>query len=174
MKMPQAPSPNDPASRRRLALAAIATVPFTAASWPAKAAKSPATPAQLIGNWRAIDAESETAYAIVEFVQTSSGTLSGFVRTLLQGAEQPAPAQTCDRCTGARKGAPFIGMEVIWNLRPEGERFVDGSVIEPDSGRIFRCRVRVIDRGERMDLTVYERFAIFGFTERWVRTDANH
>lgn len=172
MTMPQPASPNDPATRRRLVLAAIASVPTAAASWPAKAAKSPATPAQLIGNWRAIDAESETAYAIVEFVHTPTGTLSGFVRTLLQGAEQPAPAQTCDKCTGARKGSPIVGMEVIWNLRPDGERFVDGSVVDPDSGRIFRCRVHVIDRGERLDLTIYERFALFGLTERWVRTNA--
>lgn len=172
MKMPHPASPDDTAARRRLVLAAIATAPVAAARQ-AVAATGPTTPQRLSGHWRAIDAETETAYAVIEFVQAADGTFSGFVRTLLQGPEQPAPAQTCDKCTGARKGAPVVGMEVIWNLRPDGERFVDGSVIDPDSGRIFRCRVRVIDRGERMDLTVYERFAIFGFTERWVRTDAN-
>jgi uncharacterized protein (DUF2147 family) len=81
-------------------------------------------------------------------------------------------ALTCDKCAGVRKGAPIVGMEVIWNLRPDGDRFVDGSVIDPESGRIFRCLVRMIDRGERMELTIYERFAIFGSKERWVRADA--
>lgn len=102
MKMPQPASPNDPAARRCLVLAAIAAVPIAAASRPAAAATSPAIPGQLLGNWRAIDAESETAYAVVESVQTPTGTLSGIVRTLLQGAEQPAPAQTCDKCTPAQ------------------------------------------------------------------------
>jgi uncharacterized protein (DUF2147 family) len=63
-------------------------------------------------------------------------------------------------------------MEIIWNLRPEGDRFIDGSIVDPDSGRIYRCLVRMIDKGGRLDLTIYERFAIFGVTERWERTDA--
>lgn len=172
MTMPRPEAPNDPGAHRRLALAALATLPLAAVSRTLAAATPDTAPARLIGHWQAIDPESDTPYAIVEFQHMQTGTYSGFVRRLLQVADAPAPAETCDRCTGARKGAPIVGMEVIWNLRAEGERFVDGSVVDPDSGRVFRCRVRVFDRGERMDLTIYERFPLFGFTERWVRTDA--
>ena len=54
-------------ARRRLLLA---TLPALSIAPLALAATTPATPAQLAGNWRAIDAESETTYAVVEFVQT--------------------------------------------------------------------------------------------------------
>jgi hypothetical protein len=172
MKMPQPPSPNEPASLRRLALAALTALPLAAASPSIGAATASAAPSRLIGHWRAIDGESDTPYAIVEFLRTPTGTLSGFLRSVLPGADQPAAAGTCDKCTGARKGAPIVGMEIIWNLRPDGDRFVDGSIVDPESGRIFRCLVRVFDRGGRLDLTIYERFAIFGVTEHWERSDA--
>ncbi len=172
MKMPQPLSMNESVPLRRLALAALTALPLAAASPSIGAANASAAPTQLIGQWRAIDGDSDTPYAVVEFQRSPTGTLSGFVRTLLSGADQQAASQTCDKCTGARKGAPIVGMEIIWNLRPEGDRFIDGSIVDPESGRIFRCLVRVIDKGGRLDLTIYERFAIFGVTERWERTDA--
>jgi uncharacterized protein (DUF2147 family) len=170
--MPQPPSPNEPDSLRRLALAALTALPLAAASPSIGAATASAGPSQLIGQWRAIDGESDAPYAIVEFLRTPTGTVSGFLRSVMPGADQPGAALTCEKCTGARKGAPILGMEIIWNLRPEGDRFVDGSIVDPDSGRIYRCLVRVIDKGGRLDLTIYERFAIFGVTEHWERSDA--
>lgn len=172
MTMPQPASPNEPASLRRLALAALTALPLAPALPSTEAATAGAAPSPLIGHWRAVDGESDTPYAIVEFLRTPTGTLSGFLRSVLPGADQPATAATCDKCTGARKGAPIVGMEIIWNLRPDGDRFIDGSILDPESGRTFRCLVRVIDRGGRLDLTIYERFATFGVTERWERTDA--
>ncbi len=67
-------------------------------------------------------------------------------------------------------GAPKIcGLDFIWNLRPEGEKFVDGKVIDPDDGKVFDCEAWYDSK--KNALIMRGKLLIFHEDEHWPRLE---
>jgi uncharacterized protein (DUF2147 family) len=81
-------------------------------------------------------------------------------------------ADRCVRCNDERKDQPIIGLVIIRNMRREGEEYTGGDVLDPDTGRIYGCKFRLIEAGHKMIMRGYFGISLFGRSLTWRRVEA--
>lgn len=69
-------------------------------------------------------------------ISEKDGVYSGKIVKLSGG--KPANA-LCATCKKERRGKPLMGMQVLWNLKKEAGRYVDGMVYDVDEGAEYKC-----------------------------------
>ncbi|MEZ0470377.1 DUF2147 domain-containing protein [Luteimonas salinilitoris] len=95
------------------------------------------------GRWQTIDDETGKAKSVVEISQAADGTLSGKVVEILQSDRGPNP--TCDKCSGANKDKPIEGMTILWDLKPDGDAWSGGTILDPAKGKTYKSKAQLID-----------------------------
>lgn len=119
------------------------------------------------GRWRTIDDDTGEARSIVE-LSVADGTLSGKILRLFNPSE---PNPRCTQCSGEREGQPIEGMTVLWGLVPEDGEWVDGRVLDPESGKEYNAKVKLVDDGARLELRGYLGMPMLGRTQVWERVE---
>jgi uncharacterized protein (DUF2147 family) len=145
-----------------LASAVAGAQPATAPTDAAKAAASPA------GLWRTIDDNTGKPSALVRIV-VRDGVASGMVERDLDPAAKPDDA--CQACTDERKGQRIVGLPIIRNLRPEGERWGGGDILDPDNGKVYSARIKLIDGGRKLEVRGFLGVSLLGRTQVWERVE---
>ncbi|MCX7891229.1 MAG: DUF2147 domain-containing protein [Burkholderiales bacterium] len=120
------------------------------------------------GTWKTIDDASGEPKALVRIAADGGGVLSGTIEKLFRKpGEDPNPR--CDKCEGARKGEPITGMQILWGLKPDGDEWTGGEILDPNNGRIYRARLRLADEGRKLEVRGFIGFSLLGRTQVWVR-----
>lgn len=141
------------------ALTAVALVWLASAS--ATTALSP------VGLWQTIDERTGAARALVR-IEIVDGRLVGTIeRVLPRGDESPDPI--CTRCRGERRGRKVVGLDIVRGHRLQGERWVDGVVLDPENGKEYRSALWIEADGS---LRLRGYVGIFHRTQRWQRAPA--
>lgn len=125
-------------------LIAVATG-LAALAMQAQAADSP------IGRWKTIDDETGKVKSIVEISQAANGTLQGKVVEVLQSDHGPNPK--CDKCEGANKGKPIEGMTILWGLKPDGDEWSGGTVLDPAKGKTYKSKLELLEGGKKLGMS---------------------
>lgn len=117
-----------------------------------------------VGRWKTIDDETGKPKSVVEITQAANGTLQGKVVQILHSERGPNPK--CDKCKGANKGKPIIGMTILWGLRPSGGTWAGGTILDPAKGSDYKAKARMIDANK---LGVSGCLAFICREQTWVR-----
>lgn len=117
-------------------------MPFAAITAFLLALSSSASAADPTGRWKTIDDETGRAKSIVEIVRAADGSLTGTVVEVLQSDRGPDPV--CDRCSGERKDQPIEGMTILWDLKPKGDAWQGGTILDPANGRTYRSKAKML------------------------------
>ena len=125
------------------------------------AATSPA------GRWRTIDDRTGQAKSIVRIVETN-GELQGTIETIFS-PPAPSPNPLCDKCSGELKNKPVVGMRILWGLKRNGNEYTGGRVIDPEEGKTYRCKLKLVDGGRKLELRGYIGVSALGRTQTWLR-----
>jgi uncharacterized protein (DUF2147 family) len=123
------------------------------------------------GLWTTIDDHTGKPRAQVRIVE-SDGSLEGtIVKIFPEPGEEPNPR--CTECTDARRGQPVIGMTFLSGLRraSEGAVWTGGTILDPDSGRIYRSQATLSDDGRELLVRGFIGIALLGRTQTWVRAE---
>ena len=83
----------------------------------------------------------------------------------------PAPDEVCDLCTDERHGKPKLGLVIIRNMQADGDEWTGGDILDPDNGKVYRCRLRVVDDNRTLEVRGFIGFSLFGRTQTWERVD---
>ena len=142
--------------RKIILAAALASFAFTAS------AQDTASP---IGKWKTLDDESGKAMTITEVYKAKNGTLAA---KITENLGLPA---TCETCSGANKGKPFVGIVTVWNLKDKGNgTWGDGNGYKPSDDRSFKAKsVKLVDGGNKLE--VKGCVAFICKTATWVRVN---
>jgi uncharacterized protein (DUF2147 family) len=54
-------------------------------------------------------------------------------------------------------------------MRLEGDEYAGGDILDPDSGRIYGCKFRLIDGGRKLIMRGYIGLSLFGRSQTWQR-----
>ena len=138
----------------------LATVIFLAAF--GAAAQSP-TP---VGLWQTVN-ESGQREALVRITEVD-GELRGHVVTVFS---PPAPSADplCEECPGELKNKPVVGLRILSGMRRDGERYSGGEILDPDNGNLYRCTLRLVDGGRKLEVRGFIGISFFGRTQTWLR-----
>ena len=135
--------------------------------------QSPAnTQSPLIGTWKTIDDEGPNkgkASSHIEIFE-KNGVYFGKITKLLIDP----PDKVCDKCPGDLKNKPLIGMIIVKDMKKTGnvdkklgEEFTGGTILDPDSGDIYKCKMWVKD--DVITARGFIGISLFGRSQEWQR-----
>ena len=118
-----------------------------------------------LGKWKTIDDETGKAKSIVEITRAQDGTLRGTVIEILSSDKGPNP--TCDKCKGANKDKPVKGMTILWGLKPDGDEWTGGTVLDPAKGKTYKSKIELLEGGRKLGMSGC--IAFFCRQQVWIR-----
>ena len=119
------------------------------------------------GRWLTIDDDDGQPRSVV-VIDERQGELHGRVENIFPRAgEDPQPL--CEQCEGVRKDQPIVGMLILWGLRKRGKEYIDGQILDPANGKIYRAKLQLSADGKQLLVRGYIGFALFGRTQTWLR-----
>ena len=135
------------------------------ASWPAAAAA--ARLASPVGLWQPLD---------------SAGRPLGLIRIfeangLYYGRIEPSSPDDdrntrCTRCTDDRHDQPIIGLMLLRHLKPENGEYGGGDILDPDTGRIYGCTLRLTHGGREAIMRGFLGISLLGRSQTWRRVES--
>lgn len=75
----------------------------------------------------------------------------------------------CTKCTGARHNQPIIGLVIMRHLKPRDGEYVDGDILDPNTGRVYGCTVRLTDGGHELIMRGFLGISLLGRSQTWRR-----
>lgn len=141
--------------RRRAFLVALANIPAIAR----------AQPPPPIGDWRTFDDQTGRERGLVRLFERN-GLLYG---TILSTIDPADAAHRCERCDGARRDQPVIGLTIITDMHREGDGWEGGEILDPQTGRIYRCTIQAGADGQTLTVRGFIGFTLFGRSQTWIR-----
>ncbi|SHJ91160.1 Uncharacterized conserved protein, DUF2147 family [Reichenbachiella agariperforans] len=108
-------------------------------SWPVLAQST------TVGSWKTIDDDTGKPKSVVEIYERG-GKYYGKVTKLFRspGEEQNPMCKSCDP-KDKRYQQPVIGMEIIEGLEKDGDEYEDGTILDPENGKVYDCKLWVED-----------------------------
>lgn len=144
---------------KRLLIAAVALISFNAMAQEA----SPA------GLWKNIDDETGKPKALIR-ITDSNGEIKGKIEKLFRAAgEEQNP--TCDKCEGSRKDQPIVGMTILWGMKPDGEEYGGGQILDPSNGKTYKSKMTFADSNKKLKVRGYIGMPMLGRTQTWIREE---
>jgi uncharacterized protein (DUF2147 family) len=126
---------------KRLSLFLVLTVLLFPRLLPA--AESP------LGKWQTVDKNTGKVVSTVE-IYNQDGKLFGKIVALTEPNDRQGKARICAVCTGADKDKPIVGLVILRDLSPRGDRYKDGTVLDPEDGKVYPAEIWVEDGALKM------------------------
>jgi uncharacterized protein (DUF2147 family) len=121
------------------------------------------------GWWQPIDEKTGEPLGLIRIYEE---------RGLFFGRIEPSSptddaSRKCSRCTDERRNQPVIGLVLIRNMRLQGDEYVGGDILDPDTGRIYGCKFRLVDGGTKLIMRGFIGLSLFGRSQTWQRAQGH-
>lgn len=119
----------------------------------------------IFGKWITIDDKTGRERSLVEIFE-KDGKAFGKIVKFIENPEK----ETTERCTECdedddRHNQLVLGMEFIRDMELDGDRWEDGTILDPEEGRVYDCKIWVEDE----KLRVRGFIAFFYRTQNWYK-----
>jgi uncharacterized protein (DUF2147 family) len=122
-----------------------------------------------VGRWTTIDDETKKPKSVIAIYE-ENGKLFGKIEKLFREPnEEPNPV--CDKCEGALKNQPILGMVILRDLKKDDDEWSGGKILDPGNGKTYKCKIAVEDGGKKLKVRGYIGMALIGRTQYWVRAE---
>lgn len=116
------------------------------------------------GLWKTVDDKTGQPKSLVRIYE-QNGKLFGKVEKTLR----PDAKKTCDKCPDERKNQPMVGLVVIRNLEKHGDEYSGGDIVDPDNGKLYKCKIAVEQGGKKLNVRGFIGFSLIGRSQSWTR-----
>ncbi|MCS4240273.1 uncharacterized protein (DUF2147 family) [Myroides gitamensis] len=118
----------------------------------------------ILGKWKTFDDQTGDAKSIVE-ISEKGGKYQGKVIEILNPAKKDSK---CEKCPGDDKGKPIEGLVIIKNLTKKGEEYSGGTIIDPQSGKEYKCSIKMNGKTQ-LEVRGYVGISLIGRTQTWTK-----
>ncbi|WP_068596223.1 DUF2147 domain-containing protein [Vaginella massiliensis] len=119
-----------------------------------------------VGVWKTIDDETGKAKSHVEIFE-KNGKLYGKVIKILTVGKENAK---CTDCKGDLKNKPIVGMQILNNLKKDGNEWSGGTILDPNSGKEYKAKMSLNSKDKnKLDVRGYIGISLVGRTQTWER-----
>src|SRR5690242_13900814 len=120
------------------------------------------------GLWQAVDSDSKqpTGWFLI---RDHNGVFDGVIaKTFRQPGEDPNAV--CDNCKDDRHDHPWLGLEIIRGMKPEGDnKYGGGTILDPRDGKVYKATLKVTPDGQTLVLRGYIGIELLGKNQYWTR-----
>ncbi len=120
-----------------------------------------------VGQWKTFDDETNEAKSIVEIYEAEGKLMGKVVEILTPGEEN----KLCEKCPGEKKNKPILGLIILRDLTAGNGEYSGGSILDPNNGKTYSCRITVEDGGAKLKVRGFRGFALLGRTQYWHRVE---
>ena len=119
----------------------------------------------IVGQWKTIDDNTGKPRSVVEIYEQDGKYFGKVLKLFREPGEDPDPI--CDECSGDKKNAKIIGMEIITNMKYDAadKEYDSGEILDPESGSVYDCKLWI---GEDKNLKVRGYLLFFYRTQIWL------
>ena len=122
-----------------------------------------------VGLWKTIDDTTGQPKGLVR-ISERNGQLEGKIERIFpKPGDDPAPK--CDKCDGTRHNQPVLGMTILWNLTKQGGDYQGGEILDPENGRIYQAKMKLIDGDKKLEVRGFIGFSLLGRRQVWLREE---
>ena len=118
----------------------------------------------VMGTWKAVDDADGQATSHIEIFE-KNGNLHGKIVRILEGPQDAL----CDQCKGEKYNQPILGMEIIWDMKDNGNKWKGGRIIDPENGKTYKCKIELKD--DILEVRGYIGVPALGRTQKWYRVE---
>ena len=121
----------------------------------------------ILGKWKTIDDNTGEEKSVIEIFEKDGKVFGKILKLFREKGEDPDPV--CNECPvdDGRYKKKIIGMEIIQNMQASGSELTNGSILDPEDGKIYRCKLWL----EGNDLKVRGYWGPFYRTQTWKRVN---
>jgi uncharacterized protein (DUF2147 family) len=117
------------------------------------------------GLWRTVDDKTHQPRGVVRIYLEHDEYFGKIVSSF-----DPKEAhEVCSPCSGALHNQPIIGLRVLSGMRKHDGEYSGGTIVDPDTGEAYRCKITLADEGRKLMVRGYLGVALFGRTQVWTR-----
>jgi uncharacterized protein (DUF2147 family) len=122
---------------------------------------------EISGKWTSFDDETLEAKSVVDIFEKGGKYYGKIVKLFRKANEDPDPI--CTECDpeDPRFNKKVIGMEILKDMKKNGEEFSDGTILDPKNGKLYKCKIWIEDK----DLKLRGYWGPFYRTQTWKRAD---
>ena len=117
------------------------------------------------GLWRTVDDKTGRERSDVRIYELD-GKFYGRVERILDSKEA---VQKCAKCTDDRRDQPVLGMVIMRGLARDGDQWSGGRIVDPETGDTYRCKMHLVDGGQKLELRGYLMMPMLGRSQTWKR-----
>ena len=115
------------------------------------------------GKWKTIDDETGNEKSVVQIWKSADGFFYGKIMSLVDPEKQDSKCTACEK-NDSRYNKKVIGMTIITKMKKDGKEWVDGTILDPNNGKIYDCKIWI--EGENLKLRGY--IGPFYRTQTWI------
>jgi uncharacterized protein (DUF2147 family) len=133
---------------------------------PAQAAEPSA-----VGLWEQVDERSGQPESWFRITERNGAYEGAIVKIFFKPGEDQN--WVCDKCEGAERGAPVLGLTLIKGMHRNGLTYEDGTIMDPRDGSVYRAMMRLSPDGRKLEVRGYLGISLFGRSQIWNRLPDN-
>lgn len=120
-----------------------------------------------VGLWTPLDWSTGKPMGLIRIYE-QAGELFGRIVPTGPGDD----VKRCTRCTDERKNQPYNGLVLMRHLRLRDGEYVGGDILDPGTGSVYGCKLRLIDGGHRLIMRGYLGISLLGRSQTWQRVES--
>jgi uncharacterized protein (DUF2147 family) len=124
-----------------------------------------------VGLWEQVDEKSgkpESWFKISEHNGVYEGNI---VKIFFKPGEDENWA--CDKCEGAEKGRPVLGLALIKGMQRNGNAYENGTIMDPRDGSVYSAKMKLSDDGKTLEVRGFLGLSFLGRSQYWNRLPDN-
>lgn len=122
-----------------------------------------------VGVWQTISDRTGQADALVRIVEVNGEYIGTVVAVFSPPALDAHPL--CELCQGELKDKPVVGMIILRGVRRSGDDYSGGQILDPDEGKVYKCRIALLDEGRKLEVRGFVGIPLFGRSQTWIRKE---
>lgn len=121
---------------------------------------------RIIGYWDALNEDTGEVTTVVRIEQRGF-----YFYGVIDAIKNPDRADAiCDLCTDDRANQPLQGLEIIRSMISDGDKFNQGSFLDPDTGQVYEAKMQLSSDGSRLTVGGFAGEGLFGHSFIWYRS----
>ena len=119
----------------------------------------------ITGFWKTFDDKTGEPKGLVEITEAD-----GKFRGVLRETYSKTAKVTCEVCPGDKKGQPYKGLEIVWDVKATGkDEWGEGHIMDPNDGKTYRVKFALAEGGDELKVRGYLGISLFGRSQKWTR-----
>lgn len=118
----------------------------------------------IFGKWNTINDETGEVDSVIE-VYKKNGKAYAKILEITNPEKQKA---VCEKCEGANKNKPILGLEILTGLEKKDDEWSGGEILDPRNGKIYKCYIKLV-KPNKLKIRGYLGVSLFGKTKYWQR-----